>query len=140
MKSVRIPSLALAAVIAAACGPALEEPVLFLSPDRSSFDGKTERVIVKVRAFGGGGVPAMGVVRLTAPVGHLVGGDQVELVEGFATASYACSHDEEAACSGPVRLAGEWEALHATTQVNVAPALLIAAVEWEVVSTNTLAS
>lgn len=140
MKSVRIPSLALAAVIAAACGPALEEPALFLSPDRSTFDGKTERVVVKVRAFGVGGVPAMGVVRLTAPVGHFVGGDQVELSEGFATATYACSPEEEAACSGPVRLAGEWESLHATTQVNVAAALLIAPVEWEVVSTNTLAS
>jgi hypothetical protein len=121
-----------------ACGPALEEPALSLSPERSSFDGKTDRLIIKVRAWDVGGLPAGGVAHLTAPVGHFIGGDEVVLAEGFGTATYACSPDEEAACSGTVRLAAEWSGLRATTQVTVAAAATVAAVEWEVVSTRSL--
>lgn len=139
MTSARI-SLVLAAVTAAGCGPAAEEPTLYLSPDRSSFDGRSERVIVKVRAFEVGGMPAGGVVRLTAPVGHFVGGDEVVLSDGFATATYACSPEEEAACEGTVRLAGAWGGLSASTQVSITPALNLAPVEWEVVPTHSLAS
>lgn len=130
----------LAALAMAACGPAPEEALLTLSPDRSSFDGAAERVIVKVRAWEVGGKPAEGLVRLTAPVGHFVGGDAVMLSEGFATATYACSPAVEAACAGSVRLAAEWASLHATTQVSIAPTLTATKVEWEVVSTNSLSS
>jgi hypothetical protein len=97
-------------------------------------------VIVKIHAFEVGGSPATGVVHLTAPVGHFVNGEDVVLTEGFATATYACSPDEEAACSGTVRLAGEWASLHATTQVSIAPALVVTPVEWQVVPTHSLAS
>lgn len=138
MTTARIVVVLAAAMTAAACAPAAEEAALFLSPDRASFDGKAERVIVKIRAFEVGGTPAGGVVHLTAPVGHFVGGAEVLLADGFATATYACSPDEEAACSGTVRLAAEWGSLHATTQVNIAAALVVTPVEWEVVSTNSL--
>ncbi len=127
------------AAMAAGCGPALEEPLLSLSPDRSSFDGNTERVVVRIRGWALGGIPAEGQVHLTSPVGHFVEGDVVTLTQGFATATYACSPEEEAACSGPVRLAAEWGDQHATTQVNIAAALVIAPVKWEVVSTRTAA-
>ncbi len=128
------------AAIAVGCGPALEEPLLSLSPDRSSFDGNTERVVMRIRGWDVGGTPAEGVVHLTAPIGHFVEGETVTLIEGFATATYACAPEEEAACSGPVRLAAQWGEFHASTQVNVAGALVIAPVKWEVVSTRTVAS
>ena len=139
MTSARM-SLVLAAVTAAGCGPAAEDPALYLSPDRGSFDGRSERVIVKIRAFEVGGSAATGVVHLTAPVGHFINGEEVVLSEGFATATYACSPDEEAACSGTVRLAGEWGAVHATTQVSIMPALVATPVEWQVVPTHSLAT
>jgi hypothetical protein len=141
MTSTRIsllPCAVLAAVTAAACGPAPEEAALYLSPDRAAFDGKSERVIVKIRAFEVGGSPAGGVVHLTAPVGHFVGGGEIVLADGFATATYACSPDDEAACAGTVRLAGEWGGLHTTTQVSITTTIFIAPVEWEIVATHTL--
>ncbi len=127
------------AAVAAGCGPALEEPMLSLSPDRSTFDGTTERVVVRIRGWAPGGIPAEGAVHLTTPVGHFVEGDAVTLTEGFATATYGCSPQEEAACSGPVRLAAQWGEVRASTQVNIAAALVIAPVNWEVVSTRTVA-
>ncbi|MDP1827298.1 MAG: hypothetical protein Q8L48_28750 [Archangium sp.] len=138
MTTARIVVVLTAAMTLAACEPAAEEAGLFLSPDRSSFDGAAERVVLKIRAFEVGGKPAGGVVRLTAPVGHFIGGDQAVLTDGFATATYACSPEEEAACAGTVRLAAEWAALHATTQVSIASALVVAPVDWEVVSTHSL--
>ncbi|MDP2272454.1 MAG: hypothetical protein Q8N23_32910 [Archangium sp.] len=128
------------AAIAAGCGPTPEEPLLSLSPDRSSFDGKTERVVVRIRGWALGGIPAEGAVRLTSPVGHFVEGEVVTLTEGFATATYVCSPEEEAACSGSVRLAAEWGEVNATTQVYIAAALVITPVTWEVVSTRTAAA
>lgn len=133
-------AFALTLLTAVACGPAPEEALLSLSPDRSSFDGQNERAILKIRAWEVGGTPAEGLVHLTAPVGNFIGGDEVMLSEGFATATYACSPDEEAACSGTVRLAAEWGSMRATTQVTIAAGLQVTPVEWEVVSTGTLST
>ena len=131
-------SLVLAAVTAAGCGPAVEEASLSLSADRSSFDGRTDRLIVRIRASTVGGIPAQGLFHLTAPVGHFIGGEELAFTDGFATATYACSPEEEAACSGIVRLAAEWDGLRASTQVSIASTLVVIPVEWEVISTNSL--
>ncbi len=137
MNSFRV-SLMLAAVTAAGCGPGPEEAALSLSPDRASFDGRIDRVIVKIRATDVGGIPAQGLVHLTAPVGHFIGGEELAFSDGFATATYACSPEEEAACSGTVRLAAEWGDLRAATQVNIVSTMVVTPVKWEVISTHSL--
>lgn len=128
----------LVALVLSACGPALEDPALSVSPDRSSFDGRVDRVILKVRAWDVGGSPAEGLVRLSAAVGHFVGGDTVVLADGFATATYACNPDEEPACSGPVRLGAEWNELRASTQVTLFSPPESTPVSFEIVPTNVV--
>lgn len=129
---------ALAVVIVSGCAPTPEEPALFLSADRGAFDGRLERLVLRVKAFGVGGSPGEGSVRLSAPVGHFIGGDEVVLADGFATATYACDPDEDRACNGTVRLSGVWGALNASTQVTLSDTIVIEPVKWQVVSTASL--
>jgi hypothetical protein len=75
-------------VLGGACAPK-GEPVLTLAPDRTIFDGRTERVSVRVRAFDPDGEPSGGLVSLTATVGHFVGPADLVLEEGAATATFA---------------------------------------------------
>lgn len=123
-----------------ACGPAPEDPALSVSPDRSSFDGRVDRVILKVRGWAVGGSPAEGLVRLSAPVGRFVGGDTVVLADGFATATYACNPDEEPACNGTLRLAAEWNEVRASTQVSIVSPPVITPVRFEIVPTHVVES
>lgn len=131
-------SAVLAFVIAAGCAPAPEAAALYLSAERGSFDGRLERVVVRVHAFGVGGSRAEGSVRLSAAVGQFIGGDEVVLADGFATATYACNPDEERTCNGTVRLSGVWGDVHGTTQVRIIETVTIAPVEWEAVPTLSL--
>lgn len=140
MKSVRAVVVAAIAVWVSACGVPLSDPELRISPDRSTFDGRAERVIVKLRAWEAGEIPAGGVVHLTAPVGQFIGGADIILSEGFATATYACSPVDEAACVGSIRISAEWNGQHATTQVIGVEPMLPESVRWEVVPTRVNAA
>lgn len=137
MTAARISAL-LAVVIATGCAPAPEEAALYLSAERGSFDGRLERVVVRLHAFGVGGAVAQGSVRLSAPVGQFIGGDEVALADGFATATYACNPDEERTCNGTVRLSGVWGDVNASTQVRIIETVPVAPVEWDVVPTLSL--
>ncbi len=139
MNAARLVASSALAVIVSACGAPVVEPALSISPDRASFDGRVERVVVKIRAWEAGESPGGGVVHLTAPVGHFIGGDQEVLADGFVTATYACSPTEEAACLGPIRLSVEWSDLHATTLVVGVDPVAPVPVSWEVVPTMTSA-
>jgi hypothetical protein len=111
-----------------------------VSPDRSSFEGRSERVILKIRAWEAGEKPAGGVVHLTAPVGEFVGGADLILNEGFVTATYACSPVDDPACVGSIRISAEWGGLHTTTQVIGVEIIPPEAVKWEVVPTGVNAA
>ncbi len=124
----------IAAVFMGACAPA-DQTAFTVSPERASFDGVTSRGIFRVTAADALGQPATGPVTFTAPVGRFLG--EVTLVDGFATATYACNPNEEAACDGPVRIGAEWQGQLASTSVTVTRDVVHAPVKWEVISTNT---
>lgn len=112
------------------------EPVLVMSPDRASFDGRVDRVVLKVRAWDEFEKPAGGLVSLTAPVGEFIGGSELVLDKGFVSATFACDPDREPACLGPIRLNVEWNGLNATSQVVGYLENPPTPVDWEVVPTT----
>lgn len=122
-------------VLGSACAPK-GEPVLTLAPDRSTFDGRTERVSVRVRAFDDEGLPAGGLVALTSTVGHFVGPADLVLEEGAATATFACNPDEEPACLGSMRITGLWNGQTTTVQVIGMVTSPPPPVKWDVVPTG----
>ncbi|MFZ5442837.1 MAG: WD40/YVTN/BNR-like repeat-containing protein [Myxococcota bacterium] len=126
-------------VLSSACGAPVSEPSLSISPDRATFDGRSERVIFKIRAWEAGEKPGGGVVRLTAPVGQFIGGSELILIDGLVTATYACAPAEEPACDGTIRVTAEWADLHASTQVIGVELNAPAPVTWEVVPTGVAA-
>jgi hypothetical protein len=140
MKSVQAAVLAGCLVMVGACAGPLAEPVLSVSPDRASFDGRTERVILKIHAWEAGEKLGGGVVRLTAPVGEFIGGSELILSDGFVTATYACSPADEPACVGSIRISAEWAGMHATTQVIGVERVPPESVKWEVVPTGVSAA
>ncbi|MBL8909458.1 MAG: hypothetical protein JNM17_02030 [Archangium sp.] len=115
------------------------EPVLVISPDRPSFDGRTERVVLKVRAFDEFEKPAGGLVTLSASVGSFIGGSDLILDHGFVTGTFACDPDEDQKCLGPIRINADWNGLSASVQVLGFLENPPAPVEWEVVPTNVTA-
>lgn len=122
-------------VSGSACAPK-GEPVLTLSPDRTSFDGRTERVAFRVRAFDEDGLPAGGVVSLTATVGHFIGPADLILEEGVGTATFACNPEEQPACLGSLRVTAAWTGLSVVSQVVGVIAEAPAPVRWDVVPTG----
>lgn len=127
-------------VLSSACGAPVSEPALSISPDRPSFDGRSERVIFKIRAWEAGEKPGGGLVHLSAPAGSFVGGPDLLLVDGLVTATFVCAPSEEAACNGAIRVSAEWGSLHASTQVVGVEVNPPAPVIWEVVPTGTTAA
>jgi hypothetical protein len=122
-------------VLGGACAPK-GEPVLTLAPDRTAFDGRTERVSVRVRAFDPDGEPSGGLVSLTATVGHFVGPADLVLEEGAATATFACNPNEEPACLGSMRITGAWNGQTTTVQVIGTVESPPPPVKWDVVPTG----
>jgi hypothetical protein len=127
------------AVTLCACAPqGSDDPVLYLSSDVSTFDGRTQHAVLRVQAFDASGAPGQGVVTLLTPAGTLVGGPDVTLVDGFGTATFVCNPDDDAACSGSVRLSASWGAQSAAVVVRVTPAAVVTTVRWQAVPTGTL--
>jgi hypothetical protein len=131
-------SLIVSCVVVCGCAP-LVDPVLVVSPDRSAFDGRTERVVLKVRAWDETEAPAGGIVSLSASVGSFIGGSDVILDHGFVSATYACNPDQEPSCLGPIRISAEWNGQIASAQVLGYEANPPAPVVWEVVPTGVAA-
>ena len=129
-------SLLTAMGLAACSGPG--EASLFLTSDVSSFDGRTEHAVLKVRAFTATGAVGQGAVSLVAGAGHFVGGAEISLSDGLGTATYVCDPAEDAACSGLLRLGATWAGLSANVQVRVTPSSAVTSVKWKAVPTNTL--
>jgi hypothetical protein len=116
------------------CGPP-GEPVLNLSSDRSTFDGRFERAIIRVSATAPDGSPGTGVVRVTAGVGTFVEGDELALIDGEGTVTFRCDPAEDAACAGSVRLGATWNGLASATTLRVTPSDPTARPRWSVVPT-----
>ncbi|MFT3709611.1 MAG: hypothetical protein QM817_18435 [Archangium sp.] len=115
------------------------EPVLVMAPDRSAFDGRTERVVLKIRAWDETEAPAGGIVTLNASVGEFLGGSEVILDQGFVSTTFACNPDQEPSCLGPIRIGAEWNGQVASAQLFGYEANPPAPVEWEVVPTGVAA-
>lgn len=128
----------LTAIAVAACAPPAAEPRLSLRSDVSSFDGRTEHAVLTVEATTAAGTPGEGTVVLVAPAGSFVGGAELTLADGLATATYLCDPHEEPACNGALLLGASWSGLNATVQVRVTPATAVTAVTWRAVPTRTL--
>ncbi len=113
----------LLAVALAACGPLepASSPVLQMGSDQSSIDGRSQRAIIRFRAFDAKGANGSGRVALTAPIGAFVEGDSVELSDGLATAAYRCDPTELPACAGDVRLSASWNGVQRSILVKVGP-------------------
>ena len=110
-------------------------PDFSFSSDKSTFDGRTERAIVSIRAFDERGNPGTGVVQLTAAVGTFVEGDQIALVSGTGSATFRCSPSEEAACAGQVRLGAAWRGENRAITIRITPSDPLARPLWRVVPT-----
>lgn len=130
----RIAVAALAVVTVSTCAPA-DQSSLVVSPDTANFDGATQRSIFRIHATDADGQPGTGAVKLTTPVGRFL--DEPVLVDGFATATYACPPGEDAACNGPVRIGAEWNGVFSSATVTVRTAAVNPTVKWQVVGTNT---
>lgn len=126
----------------AGCAPPdpTAEPLLQMSADQSSIDGRTQRAIVRFRAFDAKGAAGVGVVQLSAPIGAFVEGDSVELKDGVATAAYRCNPQEIPACAGDVRLGATWSGATRTILMKVGPTAALQPVRFRVESTGTQAA
>lgn len=122
------------------CGPASFEPELYLSANKSTFDGRVDHVVLRVQAFGRTGAAGQGVVSFVAPAGRFVDAADVTLVNGFGTVTFLCDPTTQSACSGTLRLSATWEGRSANLQVRVTPSTLETPLRWKVVPTNTLAT
>jgi hypothetical protein len=108
---------------------------LSISTDRPTFDGRTERAIIKVAAFDENGGPGTGVVEVTVGVGTLVEGSSVALVSGQGSVTYRCPPSEDPACAGAVRIGASWRGVSRTTTIRVTPNDPLAKPRWSVVPT-----
>jgi hypothetical protein len=123
-----------------ACAPASSDPELYLSADKSVFDGRVDHVVLRVQAFTRTGAMGQGVVSFVAPAGAFAEAADVTLVDGFGTVSFTCNPEKETACSGTMRLGATWEGQSANVQVRVTPSTRETALSWRVVPTNSLAT
>ncbi|MFO0597213.1 MAG: hypothetical protein U0228_18005 [Myxococcaceae bacterium] len=137
LKARLVPGGLVCALAASLVGCAVPgDPLLVVSPDRSAFDGSIHRVVLTVHAWTGDEKPGAGVVRFESAVGTFVGGDEVTLVDGFATVTFACQPDVEPACVGPVRLQATWGESITPVQLTGYVSHPITPVEWDVVPTG----
>jgi hypothetical protein len=122
-----------------ACGPgASDATALYLSSDVRTFDGRSQHAVLRVQAFQADGSPGQGAVSLLTPAGQFVGGSELALVDGLATASFQCDPAVDPNCSGTLRLTASWAAQSAAITLTVTPSTEVSAVHWRVVSTGTL--
>ncbi|MCU0697649.1 MAG: hypothetical protein MUC96_14075 [Myxococcaceae bacterium] len=127
-------ALAASVLCLARCGPPAE-PELSLLSDRSVFDGRFERAIIRVIATQPDGSSGTGVVQLTAGVGSFVEGEQVALVNGEGSVTFRCDPSEDPACAGQVRLGASWSGVSRALTVRVTPSDPTARPRWSVVPT-----
>jgi hypothetical protein len=113
---------------------------LYLTADKSTFDGRTEHAVLRVQAFAADGKPGQGVVSFTTPAGQFVGGADAQLADGFATMTYECNPADDTACSGALRLSASWGGMNAGVTMRVTPSTTTTPVLWKVVPTNTLST
>jgi hypothetical protein len=121
------------------CG-APSEAQLYLTADKTTFDGRTEHVVLRVQAVGADSKPGLGVVSLATPAGSFVEGVDVTLTDGFATVTFTCDPAVDSACSGSMRLSASWAGQTAGVTLKVTPSVKVQPLAWRVVSTNTLAT
>lgn len=131
-------SFATSLLIVCACS-GVNESGLYITTDRSTFDGRTEHAVLKVQAFGANGDPGRGVVSLSTPAGHFVDGPQAQLTEGFSTVTFECNPADDSACSGSLRISATWAGESSGVTIKVTPSTVVTPVNWLVVPTNTLA-
>ncbi|MCA2980340.1 MAG: hypothetical protein INH41_18685 [Myxococcaceae bacterium] len=115
--------------------PVPPEAELSLTADRTTFDGRFERAIVRVSALAPDGTPGAGVVKLTAAVGSFVEGSQLTLAQGTGSATYRCDPGEDPACSGAVRIGAEWQGVSRSLVLRVTPSDPNVRPRWSVVPT-----
>jgi hypothetical protein len=113
---------------------------LVLTSDVSSFDGRTEHAVLKVKALSPTGAVGQGAVTLSTPAGHFVDGAELTLADGLATATFVCNPAEDAACNGLLRLGATWAETNASVQIRVTPSVAVTEVHWKAVPTNTLSA
>ncbi len=121
------------------CG-APAEAELFLTADKTTFDGRSEHVVFRVQAIDPASKPGLGVVSLTTPAGTFVEGADVALADGFATATFTCDPAVDSACSGSMRISASWAGQTAGVTLKVTPSVKVQAISWRVVPTNTVAT
>jgi hypothetical protein len=126
--------LVIAVLALGRCAPP-PEPELNLSSDRSTFDGRFERAILRVTAFNPDGSPGLGIVRLTTGVGSLVEGSDVALVSGEGSVTFRCDPSDDAACAGTVRLGATWGSISRSLSLRVTPTDPTQRPRWSVVPT-----
>lgn len=129
-----VSTCALTIVLLVGCGPAATVDFTF-SPDRQTFDGRTQRAIVNVVAVDERGNPGTGIVQLTTGVGSFVEGPELALVSGAGSATFRCNPAEEAACAGDVRLGASWRGESRSLIVRVTPSDPNERPLWRVVPT-----
>lgn len=123
-----------ALVATAGCSPPVE-PELSLSTAQSTFDGRTQRAIIDFEATDERGAAGSGTVSVFAPIGELVEGATVTLVDGRGSVTFRCDPFEDAACSGPVRLGASWRGLERSLIVRVTPSDPNARPLWKAIPT-----
>jgi hypothetical protein len=116
------------------------DPALTLTADHSTFDGRTQQVVLKVQAWTGAGNPGAGVVSFTSPAGRFVDSADVALVDGFATVTFSCDPNVDGACGGSMRLGASWAGQNSGVSVVVTPSSKELPVHWKAVPTGTLAT
>lgn len=129
-----VSTCALTIVLLVGCGPAATVDFTF-SPDRQTFDGRTQRAIVNVVAVDERGNPGTGIVQLTTGVGSFVEGPELALVSGAGSATFRCNPAEDPACAGTVRLGATWRGENRSFTIRVTPSDPNERPLWRVVPT-----